>query len=154
MNNYNIVSNYHDGYRNSGIIVYDRLVPDAVVAMGRRATWANPVAGNVLTGREGEAVAIVCDRCLESDREIVRVVQIEEETVIYHRVGSLEPMPPEQTYRLIELKQRSIPAELQVYPRKAIECLLCGHVSYNANDVRELYCGLCHVFHQRAEVGG
>ena len=29
---------------------------------------------------------------------------------------------------------------------KAIACKLCRRVSWNANDVRERYCGACHVF--------
>jgi hypothetical protein len=33
----------------------------------------------------------------------------------------------------------------------AIKCLLCGSVSYNANDVRERYCGRCHAFHADLE---
>ena len=30
-----------------------------------------------------------------------------------------------------------------------IKCFLCGLVSYNANDVEQLYCGCCGRFHQR-----
>jgi len=29
----------------------------------------------------------------------------------------------------------------------SIECLRCGCVSYNPNDVNNRYCGKCHVFH-------
>jgi hypothetical protein len=31
---------------------------------------------------------------------------------------------------------------------KSITCLLCGLTSHNPNDVRYLYCGNCHVFHE------
>lgn len=30
---------------------------------------------------------------------------------------------------------------------KTITCLRCGKISHNANDVREHYCGHCHIFH-------
>lgn len=30
---------------------------------------------------------------------------------------------------------------------RSITCHLCGLTSHNANDVRERYCGRCHVFH-------
>ena len=29
----------------------------------------------------------------------------------------------------------------------SIQCCRCGLVSYNANDIRERYCGHCHRFH-------
>lgn len=28
-----------------------------------------------------------------------------------------------------------------------IECLLCGRLSYNRNDIKYRYCGKCHKFH-------
>jgi predicted RNA-binding Zn-ribbon protein involved in translation (DUF1610 family) len=31
---------------------------------------------------------------------------------------------------------------------KSITCLVCGFVSHNRNDVREVYCGNCHRFHR------
>jgi protein-arginine kinase activator protein McsA len=34
---------------------------------------------------------------------------------------------------------------------KAIICLLCGRTSYNFEDVRRLYCGNCHRFHDTIE---
>jgi hypothetical protein len=30
---------------------------------------------------------------------------------------------------------------------RAIECLRCGMISYHPEDVRNLYCGYCHRFH-------
>jgi len=30
---------------------------------------------------------------------------------------------------------------------RAIKCLTCGSVSFNANDIEQLYCGKCHKFH-------
>jgi hypothetical protein len=38
---------------------------------------------------------------------------------------------------------------------RAIKCLRCNAVSHNPNDVKELYCGNCHGFHEpRQYVGG
>ena len=31
---------------------------------------------------------------------------------------------------------------------KSITCQICGLTSHNLNDVREKYCGKCHVFHE------
>ena len=33
---------------------------------------------------------------------------------------------------------------------RAITCLLCGKTSYNPQDVAQLFCGHCHVFHKDA----
>lgn len=33
-----------------------------------------------------------------------------------------------------------------------IQCSICGLISYNENDVRERYCGHCHIFHD--PIGG
>ena len=30
---------------------------------------------------------------------------------------------------------------------RSILCLLCGHRSYNTNDIEQKYCGCCHRFH-------
>jgi hypothetical protein len=32
---------------------------------------------------------------------------------------------------------------------KAIHCMVCGMVSWHPEDVRHLYCGWCHVFHEQ-----
>lgn len=37
---------------------------------------------------------------------------------------------------------------LDVAGKAAIHCLVCGKVSYNLNDVLNLYCGYCHTFHK------
>ena len=31
---------------------------------------------------------------------------------------------------------------------KSIRCHRCGRTSYNQNDVKNRYCGFCHVFHE------
>lgn len=35
---------------------------------------------------------------------------------------------------------------------KRIQCLDCGAISWNLNDVRQRYCGHCHEFHDHKEV--
>lgn len=35
---------------------------------------------------------------------------------------------------------------------RAIQCLKCGRVSWNPNDVAYLYCGYCHQFHDSSAV--
>lgn len=37
---------------------------------------------------------------------------------------------------------------LILYDGLAILCLVCGLISYNPNDVKEKYCGHCHIFHE------
>jgi len=67
----------------------------------RKATWEYPVAGNVLTGESSEAVAIVCESCLDQkllNRErsvvdaapILEAVEFSGSEAIYHPVGELE----------------------------------------------------------------
>lgn len=31
---------------------------------------------------------------------------------------------------------------------QAIQCHTCGRTSWNPNDVKYLYCGFCHAFHE------
>ena len=30
---------------------------------------------------------------------------------------------------------------------EAIQCLICGSISYNPGDIKNRYCGHCHEFH-------
>lgn len=48
-----------------------------------------------------------------------------------------EPMP-DKTYEIVE-------------NGKAIKCLRCGKTSWHFEDVRHLYCGMCHQFHERVK---
>jgi hypothetical protein len=61
-----------------------------LVALGRRATWDYPTAGNVLTGARAEAVAIVCDECLTGVKQPEFAVEFRDGEPVYHTVGSLE----------------------------------------------------------------
>jgi protein-arginine kinase activator protein McsA len=109
-----------------------------LVSLGRRATWAYPIVGNVVSGRTGEAVAIVCDACLEGKREIQFAIEFDGDEVVYHEAVDLEQMPPEKTYVLLEDRQGN----------QAIRCLRCGMTSSHPKDVEEKYCGVCHQFHE------
>ena len=52
--------------------------------------------------------------------------------------GWILGLDDEQTYEIL----------LDTGEGRAIRCNVCGMTSYNANDVRERYCGRCHVFHE------
>jgi len=64
-----------------------------LVSLGRKATWEYPSAGNVLTGASGEAVAVVCDGCIDDKRDIVEAVEFREGAPVYHPVDELEKIP-------------------------------------------------------------
>jgi len=109
------------------------------VALGLRATWEHPVAENLWTGRHGEAVAVVCDSCIESYRDILLAVEWEGDEVRYHPVDDLQALPPEPTYVMFTARS-GVPA---------IKCLRCGMCSFHPDDIAQRYCGHCHEFHQR-----
>jgi hypothetical protein len=46
------------------------------------------------------------------------------------------PVRSEPTYRIHQSE------------RLAIQCLICGAVSYHIGDVIQRYCGRCHMFHE------
>lgn len=48
------------------------------------------------------------------------------------------------TYQLIPAQP--VP-QLEAWAPPGIQCLTCGLISYNPNDIRERYCGACHRFH-------
>ncbi len=52
------------------------------------------------------------------------------------------PVPSSSTYRLVITESGAL-----VYP--GIQCLICGKISYNKNDIEQRYCGHCHRFHDR-----
>jgi hypothetical protein len=62
-----------------------------LVELDRRAAWKYPTAGNVITGEEGKAVAILCDPCIEHKVTITEAVEFTEGgAVLYHPIESLE----------------------------------------------------------------
>jgi hypothetical protein len=65
-------------------------LPVNVVALDRKARWPYPTAGNVLTGAGGEAVAVVCDRCVAARAAVAEAVEFRGEAVVYHDVAELE----------------------------------------------------------------
>jgi hypothetical protein len=60
-----------------------------LVCLERKAEWKYPQAGNVLTGEGGQAVAIVCDRCLDDKATIVNAVEFRDGQILYHQVEQL-----------------------------------------------------------------
>jgi len=106
-------------------------------ALNRRATWKYPVSGNVISGDEGRAVAVLCDACIDSRRGIREAIEITDQQVHYHPVGELDELPPEPTYVLREASHGP-----------GIECLVCGLTSWNPNDVANRYCGHYKRFHE------
>jgi hypothetical protein len=63
-----------------------------LVDLERVATCEYPTAGNVLTGEHHHAVAICCDRCIDDGVPYVEAVEMNGTTVVYHAIGSLEPI--------------------------------------------------------------
>ena len=61
-----------------------------LVDMERPAPWQYPTSGNVLTGERGHAVAIVCDRCIDEQRVIERVIEFRGDEVVYHSLADLD----------------------------------------------------------------
>jgi len=71
-----------------------------LVTLRRRATWEFPTSGNVLTGEENVAVAIVCDECFE--HPVRHAVEFAGNEVIYHPLDTLEDLGPAATHVLLE----------------------------------------------------
>jgi hypothetical protein len=109
-----------------------------LVMLRYRATWPRPYSSNVLTGYGPCAVAVCCDECLQSRRPIVEAVELPRDGAepIYHPVESLEPMGPAPTHVLAS--RLGMPG---------IQCLVCGHATFDAGDVTNLYCAHCRAFH-------
>ena len=66
-----------------------------MVALGKRAEWKYPIAGNVLIGQPCiEAVAVVCDECIEKKAKIRYAVEWGDPCwgIRYHPVEELKPL--------------------------------------------------------------
>lgn len=76
-----------------------------------QATWDYPCACNVITGENHQAVAILCDACIEAHVQPREAVEIDGEVVRYHAVGDLRrtELTPEQAQRkaALEREQRA-----------------------------------------------
>lgn len=55
-----------------------------------KQTWQFPSAGNVLSGEDYGATAILCDGCILVDNPPKQVVEFQDKKVIHHPVESLE----------------------------------------------------------------
>ena len=109
-----------------------------IVSLRYRATWDYPCSGNVITGTDHEACAVLCDRCIDAKATIKEAIEMRDGQPVYHALETLEKLGPEQTYALVR-SPRGTPG---------IECLRCGLVSWNQKDVAEKYCGHCGKFHE------
>ena len=69
--------------------------PLCFVELRRKATWKYPTSGNVLTGEEGLATAIVCEACIDAKKEIVEAVEFAHasDEPVYHPIVELEAAP-------------------------------------------------------------
>ena len=63
------------------------------VILERFAQWAYPIAGNIITGEKGRAIAIVCDECLDKQKPVKHAVRFEGSKIIYVPVDDLEKVP-------------------------------------------------------------
>lgn len=117
-----------------------------LVELDRRAKWRFPIATNILTNEGDRAVAIYCDACVMAKADPVYAVEFtgkKAEPVKYHPVDSLAPIEPfNATYKIFTVK------DSQGKEQKGIECLGCGKLSYNPNDIKYRYCGYCNRFHE------
>ena len=59
-----------------------------------------------------------------------------------------------KTYKLIKKRVFSDTTKAASTLVTGIECLICGRVSWNHNDVEKRYCGWCHQFHDIMEQEG
>jgi len=66
-----------------------------LVQTGKKATWKYPTAGNVLLGKPPiEAVAILCDNCIDQKKKPLFAVEWNNEhtQIEYHPLASLEDL--------------------------------------------------------------
>lgn len=111
-----------------------------LTALDRRPMWDFPSGGNVASGWGPCAMAVVCDDCIETKREIVEVVELRDGEIFYHAVEALEELPPEPTFVLVEGSNRV-----------GIQCLRCGRTSWHPDDVQHRFCVACGLFHEGGE---
>lgn len=57
------------------------------------ADWRYPVHGNVITGEQNLAIAILCGACGIADVPILYAVEFNEGEIIYHPVNKLLALP-------------------------------------------------------------
>lgn len=108
-----------------------------LMTLQRRATWEFPTSHNLVTNYGPCAVAVLCDGCIDANREPREVVELAGDSVRYHPIESLQVLPPEPTAVI----RRSAAGDLAIY------CLVCGRTSFNPNDVLNRYCVHCHKYH-------
>lgn len=101
------------------------------------AVWEHPAFGNVLTEEKQRACAVLCESCFDDRAPPIEAIEFSGDDVVYHPLEELEDAPPPQSYVIVRDNRG----------RPGIECLHCGLVSWNINDVDHRYCGNCRQFH-------
>lgn len=109
-----------------------------MIQLTKRATWKYPASGNLVTGYGPCAVAILCDACAEACHPILEAVEFNGQEAVYHPLAELDDLGPEPTHTFVVHARSGDPG---------IRCMVCGHVSADADDVANLYCPTCERFH-------
>lgn len=60
------------------------------VSLNRKCKWEFPRMGNVLTGSDYVAIAIVCDACISLNVPIKYAIEFKGDQIIYHAIEALE----------------------------------------------------------------
>jgi hypothetical protein len=64
------------------------------VSLDKKATWKKPVWDNLLLKpvypRIPRAIAVLCNECIENNRQAIEVIEVEGEEIRYHKVWDLE----------------------------------------------------------------
>ncbi len=94
----------------------------------RLANLADAVALIVINGRYGSGFSVQGTRTFTEELP----------ALLRHMADQIEKDMKEPTYKIID-------------NGRAITCLLCNSTSWNRNDVTNLYCGRCHIWHERRE---
>lgn len=60
-----------------------------MVQVKRKAQWRFPVWGNLLTGEDTMALALMCDKCLEEHKPVMFCIEVRNNTILYHAIELL-----------------------------------------------------------------
>ena len=90
---------------------------------------------------------------MATDQEILEAAAKNAEEIL--RLENIIAIQQKQIERLIEARGIEIAAKERLMGYtisangKSITCKRCGFVSHNWNDVKNRYCGHCHIFHDK-----
>lgn len=111
-----------------------------LMILSHRATWGHPTTANLITNYGPCAMAVLCDACVEAEREPREAVDVAGDTVRYHSLDTLQRLPPEPTATIY--RDPLNPSRTWIY------CLRCDRTSHHPDDVLNRYCGYCHAYHE------